>query len=147
MVITSVSSTDAVLGHAAHVVAAQVDQHDVLGPLLGSASSSSASRRSSSSVVAAAAGAGQRADGHLAVDHPDHDLRRTAHQRDARRADVEHERAGVDHPQRAVDLERMRPDRHLQPLAEDDLEDVAGPDVLDALLDGRLEVRLGEVRL
>ena len=35
MVITSVSFDRAVAGHAAHVVAAQVDQHDVLGPLLG----------------------------------------------------------------------------------------------------------------
>ena len=35
---------------------------------------------------------------------------------------------------------------HFQPLAEDDLEDVAGVDVLDALADGRLEIGLGEVR-
>ena len=108
MVITSLSSTERYRAHAAHVVAAQVDQHHVLGPLLGIGQQFLGQPAVFFLGRAAAARAGQRADGHLAVDHADHDLRRTAHQRHARRAHVEHERAGVDHPQRAVDLERMR---------------------------------------
>ena len=44
---------------------------------------------------------------------------------------VEHVRRRVDHPQRAIDVERIDPGaRHLEALRTDDLEGVAGQDVL-----------------
>ncbi len=46
----------------------------------------------------------------------------------------EHERAGVDHSQGTVDLEGVGLDRDLQPLADDDLENIAGLNILDASL-------------
>ena len=101
----------AVLGNAPHVVAAQVDQHDVFGTLLRVGQQLVGQRRSSCVGRAAAAGAGERPDGHLAVDDADHDLGRTADERDVGRAQVEHEGAGVHDPQRAIDLERMEPER------------------------------------
>ena len=58
---------------------------------------------------------------------------------------VEHERAGVDDAQGAVDVERLGGRLDLEPLAEDDLEDVAGLDVLLALADDRLVLLAGEV--
>ena len=103
----------AVLGDAADVVAAQIDQHHVLGPFLGIGQQFLGQPAVFLLVGAARARAGQRADGHLAVDHATHDLRRTADQRHARRPQEEHERAGVHDPQRAVDLERVGLDRQL----------------------------------
>ena len=146
MVITSVTCDRAVAGDPAHVVSAQVDQHHVLGTLLRIGQQFFGQPAVFLFGRAAPPGAGQRADGDLPVDDAHHHFRRTAHQGDAGRADVEHERAGVDHPQRAVDLEGMGAQRHLQPLAGHDLEDVARADVLDALAHGRLELGLGEVR-
>ena len=57
-------------------------------------------------VAAASASAGERSNGDVAIDDADHDLRRTAHQRHLGRPKVEHERAGIHHAQRAVELER-----------------------------------------
>jgi len=140
-------SHGAVAGHAADVVAPEVDQHHVLGPLLGVGQQLLGESAVLFLAGPAAARAGQRPRNHLAVDHADHDLRRAADQGHAGSAHVEHEGAGIDDPQRPVDLERVHADGHLQALAEDDLEDVAGADVLDALLDGRLELLAREVRL
>ena len=100
-------STEPILGDAADVVAAQVDEHDVLGPLLGVGQQFVGEALVLFLGAAAAARAGQRADGDLAVDHADHDLRRAADQRALRRPQEEHERAGVHDPQRAVDVERI----------------------------------------
>ena len=47
---------------------------------------------------------------------------------------VEHKRAWIDDPERAVNLEQVDPDRHFQPLANDDLKDVAAADILTHLL-------------
>ena len=136
----------AIAAHSAHVVAAQIDQHHVLRPLLGIGQQLRGQPHVFLVGLAAAAGARQGPHRHPPVHHSDHHLGRAAHQRHAGRADIEHERAGVHHAKRAVDFERMRLDRHLQPLAEHDLEDVAGADVLHALFDRLLELRLGEVR-
>ena len=95
----------------------------------------------------AASSAGQRADRHLRIDHADHHLGELPTSVTLGVRTLEHERAGIDHSQRAVDLKRVCPQRNFQPLADDDLEDIACTNVLDAFLDGLLEFRLGEVRL
>ena len=104
-----------ILGDAADVVAAQVDEHHVLGPLLGIGQQLLGQPPIFFFGRAAAARAGERADRHLAVDDADHDLRRAADERALRRAQEEHERAGVHDPQRAIDLERI--DRRAAPPA------------------------------
>ncbi len=60
--------------------------------------------------------------------------------------EVEHERARIHDAERAIDLERRRVDVELEALADHDLEDVAGADVLDALADGVFELFLLEIR-
>ncbi len=102
-----------ILRDAADVVAAQVDEHHVLGPLLGIGEQLFGQAAVFFFGRAAAARAGERADGDVAIDDADHDLRRAADERHARRAQVEHERAGVHDPQRAIDLERRRLDVEL----------------------------------
>ncbi len=84
----------AVFGDAADVVAAEVDEHHVLGPFLGVGQQFFGEPLVLLVGRAAAARAGERADRHLAVHHPDHDLRRTAHERTLGRPQEEHERAG-----------------------------------------------------
>ena len=66
------------VGDAADVVAAQVDEHDVLGPLLGVGQQLLGEGLVLVLVAPAAARAGQRADRDLAVLDADHDLRRAA---------------------------------------------------------------------
>ena len=122
----------------------QIDQHHVLGTLFGIGAvlrpSGGLHRR-----WRRAARAGQGADRDPAIDHADHHFGRTAHERYAGRADVEHERAGINHAKSAVDLEGMGPQRHFSRWLRHDLEDVAGADVFDALADRGFELLLGEV--
>ncbi len=59
-----------------------------------------------------------------------------------RRAQEEHERAGVHDPQRAIDLERIDCERHRQSLADHHLKDVAGANVFDALANRVFKLRL-----
>ena len=118
-------------GHPPDVVAAEVHQHDVLGPLLGVGQQLLLQLGVECRGGPAAAGAGQRADGHLPVLHPTQDFRRRPDQGAAGGFQVEHERAGVDHPQRPVDVERVGGRLCAEPLAGHELEHVAGPDVLD----------------
>ena len=88
----------------------------------------------------------QGSHGHTTIDHADHYLGRAADERDARRAEIEHERAGIHDPQRAINLERMRRNVEFQSLADDDLKNIARADVFDALADRLLEIDLREIR-
>ena len=96
-----------ILGDAADVVAAQIDQHHVLGPFLGIGQQFFGQAAVFFVGCAAAARAGQRADG-----RPCRRPRGTMISGELptsvtlRRPQVEHERAGVHDPQRAIDLER-----------------------------------------
>ncbi len=136
----------AVAGNAADVVAAQVDQHHVLGPFLGIGQQFFGQPAVFFFVGSAGTRAGQRANGNPATDDADHDFRRAADQRHPGRAKIKHEGAGIDHAQRAVDFERMRLDFQFQALADHHLKDVAGTDVLDALFDCLLEFGPFEIR-
>src|SRR5438045_1689098 len=115
------------------VIAAQVHQHDVLGPLLRVGDQLGGQFRVFLLRLAAPARPGQRPNRHLVPFDAHHDLRRRAHQRDRARLQVKHEWTRVHDPQRPVDVERVGPGFRLQPLAEHDLEDVAGLDVFLAL--------------
>ena len=137
----------AVLAHAPEVVAAEVDEHHVLGALLLVGEQVCGDR-----VVLARrrrrAGACRRS-GACVTRPPRH-----GHERLGRGADdlevleVEevHVRRRVDRPQPAVDRERLDGDRRRPALRGDDLEGVAGVHVLDDPRDHRLELLARHVR-
>ena len=111
---------------------------------LGSASNSF-SRARSSSACRAAARAREGAGGDLAVHHAAEDLRARADQRAAGAFQIKHERRRVDDPQRPVDVDRIRLALHAKPLGGDELEDIAGLDVLLSLEHRRFELFAREI--
>ena len=110
---------------------------------LGSASSSSASARSSASsrprrrvpasgrIVTSPSSTRTRISGELPI------------RAKSPYGQVKEERAGIDHPQHAVDVERLGAGLDLESLAGDDLEDVARLDVLLAMPHDGLVLGLG----
>ena len=129
------SWTRVVVGDPADVVAAQVHEHDVLGPFLGVGQQFLGQGPVLGLVLAPPPRAGERADRDRPVLDPDQDLRRAADQAEVVERQVEQERAGVDDPEHAVDVERVGRGLDLEPLAGHDLEDVAGLDVFLAVPD------------
>ena len=108
--------------HVREVVAAEVDEHDVLClVLLGAEELVLVSRRGR---------AGDRIDGRAPVLDLDQRLRRGADQRQP--VELEQEEVGrrIDEAERLVELDRRGARRPLDALREDDLEDVPGDDVL-----------------
>ena len=124
------------LGDAADVVATEVDEHDVLGPLLRVGEQTLGEGPVLFRGGAARTRPGERAHRHRAVDEAHHDLRRAADERRGGGAEEEHERARVHHPQRPVELDRRVVEGDVEAAAEHHLEDVAGADVLDRRVDG-----------
>ena len=78
---------------------------------------------------AARAGAGDRPDRHFAVANPDEDLRRRADDLEVLEVEIAQERRRIDPAQRAVEREGGEREGRFEPLRENHLEDVAGPDV------------------
>ena len=118
---------------ALEVVAAEVDEHDVLGALLGSSRRLLLERQIVLGTLATRAGAGDRVQDHLAAGDLDMHLRRGADdvQRAAGRmlGAGRNIGAGVGRAQHAVDIERIGRTGDVEALADDDLEGFAGPDV------------------
>ena len=139
--------TRAVLADAAEVVAAEVDEHHVLGALLGVGEQLLGDPAVLLGAGAARAGAGDRPGRHAAAG--DGDQRLGAGAGDLEVAEVEevHVRARVDRPQPAVDRERLDRHRRRPALRGDHLVGVAGVDVLDDPRDHRLELLARHVRL
>src|SRR5262249_17295769 len=131
---------------AADVIAAEIDEHDVLGALLRIGQQFGGEAFVLLLATAARARAGQGADRRLVALDADHDFRRRTDQAQRPRLQIEQERTRIDDAQGPVNVERPRSRLGLQALAEDDLEDVAGVDVLFATLDGGLEGGALEVR-
>ena len=94
------------LGDPAHIVAAEIEQHQVLGPLLRIGQQLPLQRLVLLGRRAPAAGAGERADGHHAVAQTHQDLRAGADDGEAAEIEEEQEGRRVDPPQRAVQRER-----------------------------------------
>ena len=117
---------------AREVVAPEVDQHHVLGAVfLG--------REEPLGVAFARPGrAGDRVQRRGAPLGLDQGLGRGADEREAVELEQEQVRRGVHAPQRSVDVERTRGSRPLGALRKDDLERVAGADVLLGLHDRAL---------
>ena len=83
------------LGDAADIVAAEVEQHQMLGQLLGVGQQLLGERLVLDIVGAALARTGQRPDGHLAVAQTDQDFRARTHQGKLAEIEEEQERARV----------------------------------------------------
>ena len=127
-------STRTVPGHAdaREVVAAEVDEHHVLGAIL------LGGEQPLGVALAARGRAGDRVEARPASLRLHVRLGRRADEREVAELEQEQIRRRVDAPQGAVDGERRRRRRPLGPLREHDLERVAAADVLLRLLDAAL---------
>src|SRR4051794_5077025 len=113
-----------VLAHAPEVVAAEVDEHHVLGALLLVGEQLLADAAVLLERRAARARAGDRARGHAVAHHGDERLRRRADDLEVLEVQVVHVRRRVDRSQAAVDRERLETDVRAPALRRDDLEGV-----------------------
>ena len=129
------------LGDAADIVAPQIDQHQMLGPLLGVAHQFFGKRLVFLRRLAARPCAGDGADGHDAVAQPHQDFRARSHNGKTGKGEVVQERRRVQPAQRAIEGERRQGEGTAEALARHHLEHVAGADVLlGALDDGEILV-------
>ena len=118
------------LGDAADVVAAEVEQHQMLGALLRIGEQFGGERLILGRRLAARPRAGDRADAHLAVAHADQDFR--ARDDDLEAAEVEEAEIGrgIDPPQRAIERKGRQVEAAGEALRQHDLEGVAGDDIV-----------------
>ena len=123
--------TRAVLADPAEVVAAEVDQHHVLGALLGVVEQRLRLGAVLLLVGAARVGAGDRPRLGAAAAHLDQRLGRGAGDLEVAELEEVHVRRRVDGAQAAVDRERLDRRRRREALRRHDLEGVAGVRVLD----------------
>ena len=114
---------------AREIVAAEVDEHHVLGPVLLGV------EQPLGVALTRLGRAGDRVQARAAVLALDERLRRGADQREPVELEQEEVRRRVDAPQRPVELQRRGRGLALGALREHDLERVAGPDVLPDPLD------------
>ena len=129
----------AVLAHAAEVVAAEVDEHHVLGALLLVGEQVGGDLAVLVGVAAARARAGDRARRDVAAGDGHERLGRGADDLEVLEVQEVHVRRRVDRAQPAVDRERLDRRRRRPALRGHDLEGVAGVHVLDDPGDHRLE--------
>ena len=135
-------------GHAADVVAAEVDEHDVLGALLQVAEQLLLEPLVLGGIGSAPARAGQG----TGLDPPPFDLNELLRRRAddvtvATQGQEVHVRRRVDRAKAAVDVEGARGERLLETLRGDDLECVAADDVFASGVDHGVELAFGHVRL
>ena len=123
------------LGHPADVVAAEVEQHHVLRPLLLVAPQVLLEPGILLLVCAARPGTGYWVDGDLAVDDLDEQLRGRPDDLEAVEVKIVHVRRRVDGPEGPVYLERVRCGWARHALRHDRLDHVSGDDVLAGPLD------------
>ena len=128
------------LGDAAHVVAAEIQQHQVLGALLGIGQQLLFERLVLFRRGAAPPRAGERPDRHLAVAHTHQDLGRRTDQGERSEIEVEQEWGRIGAPERAVEGEGGQREGRGIALGQHDLEYVAGGDVLLGPLHHRHEL-------
>ena len=139
------------LGNAANVVTRQVDEHDVLGALLGVVEEFLLDGAISLFRGAARARARQRADGDfLSLGHvlvPHQNFGRRTHHLKVAEVVVVHVRAGVERTQRAIQVQRVRGKALAQTLAHLHLHEVARSDQLLGARHGLQIVFLGKAAL
>ena len=138
--------------HAAQVVAAEIDEHQVLGEFLLVGQQFLLQEKVFLLGVTAPPGAGDRVRGGAPVLDGDERLGAGSHDREVQSPiavrDVEqvHVRAGVGHPQHPVDIQRVRVGVHLEALGRHHLEGLTGLDVADQLVDDLRVLLHGQLR-
>ena len=131
------------LADPAEIVAAQVDQHHVFGPLLRIGDQLCLQGGVLRGVCPARFGAGNRMSDRDPVLDRDQSLRARADDVEAVQPQQVHVRAGIGQPEHPVDVQRIGGRVDLEPLADHDLERFAGPDLLDRGPYGVLELARG----
>ncbi len=132
--------------HAPNVVATEIDEHHVLGALLGVGEQLALESRVLVARRAAAARAGDRPDRHRAVLQPHQDLRGSADHLEVAEIEIEHVRRRVDRTQGAIQRERRSAKRTRQALRQHHLHDVSVVHIADGAPDGGAKRLASEVR-
>jgi hypothetical protein len=116
-------------GRAANIVAAKVEQHQMLGAFLGVSEQSVAVGGVFGGIGAARAGARNRADGDFAAPNADKDFGAGPDHRKARQVEIIKEGRWVDTAKRAVKLKRRQRERRGKALRQYHLEYIASDDM------------------
>ena len=128
----------------ADVVAAEIEQHEMLRALLFVGEKVGGERLVLGLGLAAPAGAGDRPDRHHAVAHPDQDFRARADDLKPAKVEIAEKWRRIDPSQRAIQGESGQGERREKALRQDDLEDIAGANVILRPIDhGEEAFRLG----
>ena len=135
------------LADPADVVAAQVDQHHVLGPLFLIGPKLLLQGQVLRFVGATGPGPGDGVGRDAAALHLDQHLRRGANELEPLQVQVEHVGGGVDLAQRPIDVERVGGGLAAETLGDDGLDNIAGDDISLDAFDHGLELGLRHVGL
>ena len=134
------------LGDAAHIVAGQVDQHDVLGDLFRVLAQLARHAPIVFFVAASTTCAGNRTRHDLALQQLNHRLGRRTHQGHLGMTQEVHIRTRVDLTKHAIHVERVGLQIDIETLRQHHLEHVASKDVLLGHFDGLLILTVGHRR-
>ncbi len=145
MVNWSVTFDRADLRHAADVVAAEIEQHQMFGALLLVRQQIGGQRLVLGDRLAAPARAGDGADRHFAGAHAHQDFRARADDLEAAEIEIAEEGRRVHTSQRAIEREGRQGEGRGEALRQHDLENVARANVFLGLLDHVEKARLGRV--
>ena len=122
-------------GDPSEIVPAQVDEHNVLRPLLRVLQEFVGQPPVLLLIFPSAPRPGDGLEIGDPLFEADHDLRRGADEMEVIKAEEEHVGRGVDVAERPVEINRVRRGFPMEPLGEDDLDDIARGDVLLGLAD------------
>ena len=117
-------------GNPADIVAAKIEQHQMLGALLGIGQQLIGERLILFGRCPAWPCAGNRPDGDLAVANPDQNLGARSDHGEAAEIQIIEEGGGIDPAQRPIKREGGERERRLEALAQHHLKDVAGGNVV-----------------
>ena len=135
----------AVFGDAAEIVAAQIDEHDVLGALLGIGGQLGGEALVFFFVAAAGAGAGDGPVKSFAALNFEEHLGRAADDGGVAQLQKIHVRRGIDDAQGAINLERIGAGARGEALAEGHLENISGANVFFRFAHGGQKLRPGKI--
>ena len=135
------------LGHPAHIIAAQIHQHQMFGPFLGIGHQFLRQLLVFGGGLAARAGAGDRTDGDLAIAQANQDFRAGANNGKARHGEIIKKGRGVQSPERPVKRKRRQGECAAEALAGHHLKHIARRDIFLGARDHGEIFRLGHVGL
>ena len=117
-------------GNAPDIVAAQIEQHEMFGQFLGIGEQAGLVGLILRRIGTARAGAGDRANGHLAIARAHQDFGRGTDQCEIGQVEIIEEGGGVHPAQRAIEVERRQRERRGKALRQHHLKDITGCDII-----------------